>query len=62
MLSFGGAVGINSLGNRVAMDAQGFSGIGNPLFVSHKGLLNIEFFKLVQRFIQEDMAVEHVFN
>lgn len=62
MLSFSGAIRIDSLGNRVAMDSERFSGVGNPLFVSREGFLNIEFFKLVQRFIQKDVTVEHVFN
>jgi len=62
MLSFGRPVGIDAFGNRVAMDPKRFSGVGDALLVSHECFLNIELFELVERFIQEDVAVEHVFN
>jgi len=62
MLSFRGAVRIDTLGNRVPVDAQRFCRVRDAFLVSDEGFLNIEFFKLVERFIQKDVAVEHVFN
>ena len=56
------AVRIDPLGNRVPMDTEGFSRVRDAFLVSDEGFLNIEFFKLVERFIQKDVAVEHVFN
>ena len=62
VLSLLRTVGIDSLGNRVAVDAEGFGGVRNTLLVSRKCLLDVELFKLVEGFIQEDVSVEHVFN
>ena len=62
MLSFRGAVGIDAFGNRVAVDPERFGGIGNSFLVPNKSFLNVEFFKLVERFIQKDVAVKHVFD
>jgi len=62
MLSFRGAVRIDTLGNRVPMDTEGFGRVRDAFLVSDEGFLNIEFFKLVERFIQKDVAVQHVFN
>ena len=56
------AVRIDPLGDRVPMDTEGFRRVRNALFVSGESLLNVEFFKLVERFIQQDVAVEHVFD
>ena len=62
MLALGGAVGIDTLGNRVAVDAQGFRRVGNALFVAHEGLLDIQLLEFFEGLIQEDAAIEHVFN
>jgi hypothetical protein len=62
VLSFGGAVGIDPLGNRIPVDAQGFSRMRNAFLVSGEGLFNVKLFKLVERFIQKDVAVEHIFD
>ncbi|HEV2904757.1 MAG TPA: hypothetical protein VGW32_06905 [Pyrinomonadaceae bacterium] len=56
------AVGINTLGNRVAVDAQGFGGVGNALFVSRESLLDVQLFEFFEGLIQKDAAIEHVFN
>ena len=62
VLSLLGPVGIDSLRNRVAMNAEGFGRVRNPFLVSGESFLNIELFKLVEGFIQKDVAVEHVFD
>jgi len=62
MLSFCGAVRIDALRYRVAVDAECFGGVGDSLLVSVESFLNVELFKLVERFIQQDVAVEHVFD
>jgi len=56
------AVGIDPLGNRVPVDTEGFCRVRDAFFVSDEGFFDVELFKLVERFIQKDMAVEHVFN
>ena len=56
------AVGINPLGNRVAVDAKGFGGVGNALFVARESLLDIQLLEFVEGLIQKDAAIEHVFN
>ena len=56
------AVGINPLGNRVAVDAKGFGGVGNALFVTRESLLDIQLFEFFEGLIQKDAAIEHVFN
>lgn len=55
-------VGIYTLGNRVAVDAKGFSGVGNALFVTGESLLNVQLFEFFEGLIQKDAAIEHVFN
>ena len=62
MLALGRAVGINTLGDGVAMDAQGFGGVGNALFVSRESLLDVQLFEFFEGLIQKDAAIEHVFN
>ena len=62
VLSFCSTVGIDSLGNGVAVDAEGFGSMRNAFLVSDESLLNVKLFKLVKRFIQKDVAVKHVFD
>ncbi len=62
MLPFLSAIGINSLGNRIAVDTEGFGRVRNAFLVSSESFLNVELFKLVKRFIQKDVAIEHVFD
>ena len=62
VLAFLGPVRIDSLGNRVAVDAQGFGRVRNAFLVADESFLNVKLFKLVERFIQKDVAVEHVFD
>ena len=57
-----GAIGIHAFGNRVAMNAERFRGVRNPLLVSSESLLNVELLKLVKGLIQEYVAVEHILN
>jgi hypothetical protein len=57
-----GAIGINSFGNRVAVDAERFGSVGNALLVAHKGLLDVELLELGQGLIQHDVAVKHLFD
>ena len=61
VLAFLGPVRIDPLGNGVAVDAEGLGRVRNALLVSGESFLNVELFKLVERLIQEDVAVEHVF-
>ena len=56
------AVGVNPLGNRVAVDAKGLGGVGNALFVTRESLLDVQLFKFFEGLIQKDAAIEHVFN
>jgi hypothetical protein len=60
VLAFFRAVRIYSLRDRVAVDAEGFGGVGNALLVSVEGLLNVELFELGDGLIQCNVAVEHV--
>ena len=62
MFALGRAVGINPLGNRIAVDAKGFGGVGNALLVAHESLLDIQLFEFFEGLIQKDAAIEHVFN
>jgi len=62
VLSFGGPVGIDALGNRIAVNPQRFGGVGDALLISRESLLNVEFFEFLECLIQKDVAVEHVFN
>ena len=62
MLALCCAVGIDPFGNRVAMDAQGFGGVRNALLVAHESLLNVQLFEFFEGLIQQDAAIEHVFN
>ena len=56
------AVRIDTFGNRVPVDTEGFCRVRNAFLVSDESLLNIEFFKLVERFIQKDVAIQHIFD
>lgn len=60
--SFFRAVEIHSLGDRIAVDAKGFGRVGDSLFVSVEGLLNVELFKFSQGLIKHDVTVEHFFD
>ena len=62
VLALCGAVGIDALGNRVAVDTQGFGSVGNALFIAHESLLDIKLFEFFEGLIQKDAAIEHVFN
>src|SRR5438874_5502864 len=44
------------------MDAKRRSRKRDALLISSEGLLDIKLFEFLERFIQKDMAVEHVFN
>ena len=60
VLALFSTIGINALGNRVAVDAEGFGGVGNALLVPSEGFLDVELFKLGNGLIKCDVAVEHV--
>ena len=62
MLAFGRAVRVNPLGNRIAVNAKGFGGVGNALFVARESLLDIKLLEFFEGLIQKDAAIEHVFN
>jgi hypothetical protein len=42
------------------MDAEDGGGVGDVLFVAGEGLLYIELFKLAHRFVQKDVALQHL--
>jgi len=44
------------------MDAQRRSRKGDALLISSEGLFDIKLFEFLERFIEKDMAVEHVLN
>ena len=44
------------------MDAQSRSRKRDALLISSEGLFDIKLFEFFERFIEKDMAVEHVFN
>ena len=46
VLAFLGAIRVNPLGNRVAVDAERFGRVGNSLLVAREGFLYVELFKL----------------
>jgi len=44
------------------MNTEGFSGVRNSFLMTREGLLDVELLELFQRFIQKDVAIEHVFD
>ena len=42
------------------MDAEDGGGVREMLFVTGEGLLYVELLKLAERFIQKDVALEHL--
>jgi hypothetical protein len=54
------SIRIDSLGDGIAVDAEGVGGIGDALLVAREGLLNVQLFELVQRLVQPDVAIEHL--
>ena len=62
VLALGRAVGIDALGNCVAVDSQGFGRVGNALLVAHESFLDVKLFEFFEGLIQKDAAIEHVFN
>jgi len=62
VFAFLSPVGIHALGNRVAVDTEGFGGVGNSFLVTSESLLNVELFELCQGLIEHDVAVQHLFN
>jgi hypothetical protein len=62
MFALCGAVRIDTLGNRVAVDAEGFSGVGNALFITRESLLDVQLFEFFEGLIQKNAAIQHLFN
>jgi len=62
VLAFLGAIRIDAFGNRVAVNAKRGGGVRNALFVSRVGFLDVKLFKFLERFIEKDLTVEHVFD
>ena len=60
VLPFLGAVGIDALGDGVAVDAEGFSGVRNALLIPGEGLLNIELLEFRDGLIKGNVAVQHI--
>jgi len=54
------SIRIDSLGDGVAVDAEGVGGIGDALLVAREGLLNIQLFELVESLVQSDVTIEHL--
>jgi len=55
-------VGGDTFGEGVAVDAEDGGRVREMLFVTREGLLNIELLKLAERFIQKDVALEHLLD
>ena len=55
-------IGSDSLGQRVAMDAEHGGGVGNVLLVTREGLLYIELLEFLDGLFQKDVAFEHFVN
>jgi hypothetical protein len=62
MLPLLSAVGIHPFRNCVAMNAECGGGVRNAFLVSRVGFLDIELFEFLKSFIEQNMAVEHVFD
>jgi len=62
VLAFLGAVGIYPLGDRVAVDAEGFGGVGNTLLIAGEGFLNVELLEFGDSLIKRDVAIKHLFD
>ena len=60
VFAFFGAIGIYAFRDRIAVDAEGFGGVGNALLVPGEGLLNVELLELGDGLIKCNVAVEHV--
>ena len=52
-------VGSNSLGQRVAMDAEHGGRVREMLLMTREGLLNVELLEFTHGLIQKDVAFEH---
>src|SRR6185369_225794 len=50
----------DAFGEGVAVDAENGGRVRQMLFVAREGLLYIELLKLAERFIQKDVALEHL--
>ena len=53
-------VGGDSFGEGVAMDAEHGGGVGDVLFVACERLLYIELLEFRYRFVEKDMAFQHL--
>jgi hypothetical protein len=62
VLPFLGPIGIDPLGDGVAMDAERFRGVGDSLLVAREGFLNVELFELCDSLIKRNVAIEHFFD
>jgi len=56
------SIRIDSLGDGIAMDAEGVGRIGDALFVAREGLLNVKLFELLQSFVEPDVPIQHFFD
>jgi hypothetical protein len=59
---FFAAVRVDPLGDRVPMDAESGGGVRNSLLVPAVRLLNVEFLKFFQGFIEHNMTIKHVID
>jgi len=60
VLAFFRSIGIYAFRDRIAVNAEGFGGVGNPLLVTGEGFLNVELLELGNGLIKCNVAVEHV--
>jgi len=62
VFAFLGSVGMNALGDRVAVNAERDSGMRDVFVVAHKRLFNVKLFEFCQGLIEHDVAIEHFVN
>jgi len=55
-------VGSNSLGQRVAMDAEHGGRVREMLLMTREGLLNVELLEFTHGLIQKDVTFKHLIN
>jgi len=60
--SFLSAVGVDAFGDRVTVCAERSRGMSDAFLVAGERFLNIELLELLECFIKQYVAVEHVFN
>jgi len=56
------AIGIDSFGNCIAVDAESVGGVCDALSISRESFLNIELFEFCQSLVQHYPAIQHIID